>query len=147
MRNINSIKHPGKWISILYRGFISFLKREGHYPGLGYGQIPILMGLSNIEGISQDELAREISIDRTTLNRTIRPLIKEGFVQSQPNPQDRRANVVNLTAKGREMLPQLQGLLNEWNQSMLMGVTEEEQRIFTALIIKASRNISEINKP
>lgn len=146
MYNNNLSKLPGKWISRLYRGFITFQKWETDIPGAGYGQIPILMGLSVHEGISQDELARHIQVDRTTLNRTIRPLIKNGYVESRPNPDDRRANIVTLTTRGEEIVPEIRESLIRWNRILLQNFTEEEREQFNSLLIKAAGNIQEYYK-
>lgn len=146
MCNISSVQVPGKWISRLYRGFNSYLKANIDFPGLGSGQIPILMGLSQSERISQDELARQINIDRTTLNRTIRPLIQHGYIHCQPNLQDRRANSVTLTVKGRSILSEIRTILNRWNSVMLEGFNEEEKKIFTEMLYRATQNVTAINK-
>ena len=45
-----------------------------------------------------------IGIDRTTLNRTLQPLTKEGLVSNKRHPDDRRARIVSLAARGRNRL-------------------------------------------
>lgn len=45
-----------------------------------------------------------IGVDRTTLNRTLQPLTKEGLVSNRRHPDDGRARIVSLTAKGRNRL-------------------------------------------
>jgi DNA-binding MarR family transcriptional regulator len=76
--------------------------------GLTIGQIGVLAQLHAVsvwrEGATLMELSSMIGIDRTTLNRTLQPLTKEGLVSNKRHPDDGRARIVSLTAKGRNRL-------------------------------------------
>lgn len=143
MYNNNSI--AGKWISRIYRGFITFIKTSITQPGIGYGQISILKYLQVEEGISQDQLSRKIGIDRTTLNRTIKPLIKHGYLKQDPNPNDKRANVITFTLKGRQTMPEVQKILDKWNTTLLHGFSEEEKKQFLNGLKRAAENAHNFN--
>lgn len=54
--------------------------------------------------LSVAELAGELSMDPTTLNRNLKPLEKRGLVRSAVSAQDRRAKEIILTPAGRELL-------------------------------------------
>jgi DNA-binding MarR family transcriptional regulator len=54
--------------------------------------------------LSVAELAGELSMDPTTLNRNLKPLEKRGLVRSAVSAQDRRAKEIILTPAGREVL-------------------------------------------
>jgi DNA-binding MarR family transcriptional regulator len=76
--------------------------------GLTIGQIGLLAQLHAVsvwrEGTTLKELSSMIGIDRTTLNRTLQPLTKEGLVSNKRHPDDRRARIVSLAARGRNRL-------------------------------------------
>ena len=45
-------------------------------------------------------------MDPTTLNRTLKPLEAQGLVTTAPDPHDRRARLIHLTAPGKDRLAQ-----------------------------------------
>ncbi len=51
-------------------------------------------------------LANLLGMDPTTLNRTLKPLEAQGLVTTAPDPDDRRARCIQLTASGRDRLAQ-----------------------------------------
>jgi DNA-binding MarR family transcriptional regulator len=55
------------------------------------------------DGMTQVELSDKSQVDRTTVGGLIDRLEKIGMVERHPHPQDRRAHMILLTAKGRKM--------------------------------------------
>lgn len=53
-------------------------------------------------------VAERFGMDPTTLNRSIKPLIKAGWVAIATDPQDRRARILAVTAIGRAKLSEAQ---------------------------------------
>ncbi|HEX9334297.1 MAG TPA: MarR family transcriptional regulator [Pseudonocardiaceae bacterium] len=72
--------------------------------GLDGRQLAVLVVLGSGEPASQQEAARRLGIDRTTMVAFVDTLERKGFVQRRPHAQDRRKNVVELTKTGRDTL-------------------------------------------
>jgi DNA-binding MarR family transcriptional regulator len=68
--------------------------------GLNATQFTLLQALNEASGISQKQLAGLLEIDTTTLTRTLAPLRRKGWLQSQAGA-DRRELRLSLTAAGR----------------------------------------------
>ena len=66
-------------------------------------QFAIMAFLWKQDGMTQVELSEKSQVDRTTTGGLIDRLEKLGMVERQPHPQDRRANQIRLTPKGKEM--------------------------------------------
>lgn len=66
-------------------------------------QFGLLAFLWRQDGLTQVELSEKSQVDRTTMGGLIDRLEKSGMVERQPHPQDRRAYMIRLTAKGKEM--------------------------------------------
>jgi len=49
------------------------------------------------------DLARTLTVDRSTLTRNLQPLVRTGLVKTA-TPRNARASTVRLTAKGRRLL-------------------------------------------
>lgn len=57
------------------------------------------------EGIQVAELAALAGVRKQTMAQTIEEMEKAGYVERRPDPRDRRAKLVFLTAKGRSVGP------------------------------------------
>jgi DNA-binding MarR family transcriptional regulator len=72
--------------------------------GLRTTQYSILIRLERSGPWSLGALAAKLVLDRTTLGRTIRPLIRDGLATMQADPADRRSRVLAITAKGSALV-------------------------------------------
>lgn len=67
-------------------------------------------------------LARDLGASRQNVQRIVNDLEKEGLVEFQPNPHHRRAQLVVLTANGRQTLDAAMGLQAPWANSLAEGL-------------------------
>lgn len=72
--------------------------------GLNGRELAVLIVLAEGEPASQQEAARRLGIDRTSMVAFLDALEAKGLVERHPHAHDRRRNVVELTAAGRESL-------------------------------------------
>ena len=108
--------------------------------GLNHTEARLLTLLQQEGGsASQDVLSSRIFVDRTHAGRALKHLQQEGFVARRTSEADRRANVVQLTPKGRKAA----GLLVRQRKTMAHGffgdLTAEEAGVAADLIEKALR--------
>jgi DNA-binding MarR family transcriptional regulator len=68
--------------------------------GLRATQFTILQALSRAGEISQGELGRALAIDSTTLTRTLRIMVREGWIADRRG-NDRRERLLRLAQDGR----------------------------------------------
>jgi DNA-binding MarR family transcriptional regulator len=72
--------------------------------GLDGRELAVLLVLAGCEPASQQQAARRLGIDRTTMVALLDALEDKGLVARHPHAKDRRKNVVELTAPGRDTL-------------------------------------------
>lgn len=72
--------------------------------GLTAGQFNTLVLVAIPGRLTLGQIAERMVMDRTTVTRTLAPLVKSGHLAIEVSPTDRRARVVSLTAKGRRAL-------------------------------------------
>jgi DNA-binding MarR family transcriptional regulator len=72
--------------------------------GLTSGQFSLLAALHRPRPIALGKLAEVLGMDRTTLNRNIKPLEDEGLVATVADPDDARVRALALTALGLRKL-------------------------------------------
>lgn len=71
--------------------------------GIGAAQFGVLMTLSGVDGATITELARVLDLERTTLTRNLRPLMRDGLVALEAGT-DHRSRSIRLTDVGRARL-------------------------------------------
>jgi len=69
--------------------------------GITGRQCAVLVAIDDQEPQSQQEVARRLDLDRTTMVALIDELEAKGLVSRSPAPDDRRKNLVTLTPLGR----------------------------------------------
>lgn len=72
-----------------------------------------LFGHLGREGTRPSELARRIGVTRQAVHQTAQELIELGFVELAPDPTSRRAKLVVLTPRGRELVTEARAILRD----------------------------------
>ena len=98
--------------------------------GLTSGQFSLLMSLNQPQPPSVGSIARLLGMDRTTLTANLKPLERQGMVETTVDPDDRRGRLLVLKAAGRK---RLNAALPIWQRShaeaeQLVGLDAESLR-------------------
>ena len=83
--------------------------------------------------ISITALARRLGLDRSTLGRNLRPLVKSGLVVMEGG-EDRRAHTLALTAAGRALLAKAVPLWRDAQRSVSEKLGRERTRNLRAML-------------
>jgi DNA-binding MarR family transcriptional regulator len=76
--------------------------------GLGPRALGVLRVLASREPTSQQHVAQLLDVDRTTTVPLLDTLQSQGIISRRPQVEDRRRNLVELTATGREVFAKAQ---------------------------------------
>lgn len=88
--------------------------------GLGANQIAVLSIVKARGPIGMSDLASHLVMDRTTLTRNLKPLVKTGYLMSKEG-EDKRRRLISLTPKGRRALLDAEPI---W-KAVQSGITEK----------------------
>jgi len=102
----------------------------------------VLIHLERNEGIRQVALAERLEIQPMTLVRMIDQLANEGLVERRPDPADRRAHQLYLTAAARPQLEIITQTGVVVREKALAGMTEAERAQPIALLERICRNLA-----
>lgn len=119
----------------------NLLQRRIKSFGLGTEQWAILNQLCEQDGINQKELAEKTYKDQTSLTRILDKLAKKGYVERVASPEDRRAFLVNITEKGRELRDELIPLDQAALEEAEKVLTEKEVKMLKDLLRKLATGI------
>lgn len=126
----------GKWISALSRHRRGFINKRLEPYGIGCGQDIILLGLYALNGASQEKLADDLKIDKTTVAKSVKKLECDGYVARDIDAEDKRAYRVYLTPKALEVIPLLTDAMEQWDRLISAGITQEEYQAIEDILIR-----------
>lgn len=104
--------------------------------GITGRQLAVLVVLDAAEPLSQLDAARELGVDRTTMVALVDDLEAKGLVERRRSPEDRRKNIVGLTAHGKKALTQGERLHKEAERAFLAELTPIESELFLRILRK-----------
>jgi len=94
----------------------------------------LLAALDEWGPASQAELGRSTGIDRSDVTAALVDLEGRGLVRRDVDQEDRRRNVVSITAAGVRHLEVLDGVIDQIQERLLAPLSEGERRQFITLM-------------
>lgn len=104
--------------------------------GLGVGPHLVLKMLADVGPCSQQTLSAELRIDRSMMVGIVDALEDAGHVRRKPNPEDRRAYAVTITAAGRRVLAKAEKSVPAFLDETFAALTSAERVQLTRLLGK-----------
>lgn len=103
--------------------------------------VAVLVALSTRGPCRQNELAPVLYLSQSALSRQMAELVDAGLVERHPDPDDKRAFRVQVSAKGDEVLQttkerrsaRLRALLGEWSQEEATAALSAIERLTDSL--------------
>lgn len=79
-------------------------------------------------GAAQDDLSNQLHIDRSNAGRALKRLEDDGYIARRKDEADKRAYLVEMTAKGRKAAGDIVKLRNKMARTFFGDLTEDEAR-------------------
>ncbi len=112
---------------------------------LNLGQAKALVRLEKNEGVSQVRLAELAEVDAMTMVRILDRMEADGLLERRPDPADRRARCLYLTAQARPILSAIWRLSEETRAEAFAGVSKAERDLFMTVLERIHDNISRLD--
>ena len=103
-----------------------------------------VLAICRVPGRSQEELARELCINKSTVARNLTYLEEKGYILRSPIPKDKRQFSVFPTQKMLDVLPEVKKASNEWMVLLSEGIPNEELEIFDSVLERMESRAREI---
>ncbi|GIK99170.1 MAG: MarR family transcriptional regulator [Alphaproteobacteria bacterium] len=117
-------------------------ERRARALGLTRAQWAAIAHLRRQEGCNQSTLADLLDVEPITLARLLDRMEAAGLIERRPDPADRRARLVFLTAKAKPLIERLAEFAAETRQNALAGLSPEEQDRFVEALLRVRANLS-----
>ena len=108
------------------------------------GHYSFVLAICHSPGRSQEELARELCINKSTVARTLNHLENHGYITRTANPEDKRQFLVYPTEKMLGFLPDVRAVSGEWNNRITEGIPENELEIFHSVLNRIEEKSKQI---
>jgi DNA-binding MarR family transcriptional regulator len=104
--------------------------------GLGPSHYFYILIACSSPGISQDQIAKRLYINKSSVTRAIAALEENGFVERRSSEEDKRVIQIYPTQKATDLLPEVRRIAHAWNAFLLDELEEEEREQFLSTLEK-----------
>lgn len=109
-------------------------------------QYALLKAVEAEPGAEQITLAGLAALDRSNAARLAAALEARGLLRRDPDPKDRRARRLSLTAEGHALLQRAEATVQRLQDELLAPLTPEERRVFVTALRKIAVAHNEISR-
>ncbi|WP_077214697.1 MarR family winged helix-turn-helix transcriptional regulator [Bacillus dakarensis] len=107
-------------------------------------QWSVLRTLYECDHITQKQLSERSDKDQATLTKILDLLVKNGFVERIPNPNDRRSFFIKITEKGSSLSEELIPFLENIYGIIIEGIPDEKLTIFQEVLVSLEDSIQHL---
>ena len=136
----NTNRSAGKIIGELSRAAHVYFHSEFKSLCIGHAQVKTLLHISNNRGISPQELAKSLRLDKSSITSQLQILEKNGYIIKQRSEEDARRQEIILSEKTNEILTPLKKVFKSWTDTLLEGFNENEKGELFEYLIRMQKN-------
>ena len=103
-----------------------------------------VLAICREEGRSQEEITRELCVNKSTVARNLNYLEEKGYITRIPLKNDKRQFSVYPTEKMLSVLPEIKKASIEWMELLSEGIPKEELDIFDSVLSRMQEKAREI---
>jgi len=105
----------------------------------------LLMDVSENPGITQDNLAQKVRVDKSNIARHMALLEQKELIRRETDPADRRILRLYVTEQAAVLLPKLQKMMEDWEKTVLQDLSHWEISQLMSLLTRVRQSIEEVD--
>jgi MarR family transcriptional regulator for hemolysin len=129
------------WINRASRGLLRNFDARLRPFGFAMSHLPVLRALAGGRSLSQTELAQVARVEQPTMAETLARMVRDGVVQREPNPKDKRGALVSLTRRSQARLSKARAALVQADREAMAGLSDAEKALLRQLLERVVRNL------
>ena len=133
-----------KLLNNISRSQAIYRKREISVEDLQGAHYAFTLAICREPGRSQDELARELCINKSTAARNLSYLEDRGYVKRVPLENDKRQFSVYPTERMLAILPTIRSTSQKWMELISDGISDVELSVFNSVLERMHKRAREI---
>jgi len=131
-------------LSIVARQLRVSFDQSAEICGLTRAQWTVIAVLARNPGATQRTVAEALEIAEITAGRLVDRLCEDGYLRRDPNPSDRRAYCVHLTAAAEPLLAKLDELARVHEARIFAGFESEALEKLDSLLERIAQNLARL---
>ena len=132
------------WMDVFMHRSMRGWGRFAKSTGLSMPQFGLLMHMHHKGACGMSEVSERFDITPAAASQLVDKLVQSGFIRREEDPHDRRAKLLNLTDKGRELIQQGIEERYRWVDQLAEKLTmEESAKVIAAfnIMTRAAREL------
>ena len=109
--------------------------------GVGVAHVPALVALAEDGALTQRQIAQRTHVEQPTAAALLQRMKTAGWIDSSPDPHDRRATRINLSARADAVLPDALNLLADVDSAATAGLSTSEIEVLHDLLRRILTNL------
>ena len=138
---MDRLKNFGYLLKDVSRRHVARFERHAAQISLTLVQCRALTGLEKNEGVSQARLAELTEVDPMCMVRILDRMEADGVLERHPDPDDRRARRLYLTAKAKPLLEEIWRLAALTRAETFAGIARAEREAFIDVLERLDANL------
>lgn len=110
--------------------------------GLTAVQARLLLALDRHPDRNQAFYAERLEVEPITLTRIVDRMEAAGWIERRADPADRRARILHLTDKARDIAAQVESIVGRLVSDMLIGLSKREQLQLDDMLGRIGSNLT-----
>lgn len=110
--------------------------------GLAPAQFMVLLELWHDDGLTQKVLVERLDVEQATMANTIARMERDGLIERRAHENDRRARVIFLTSKAKELECEAVKCAKAQNEIATKGLSVNERELFLDLVRRVIANMN-----
>ncbi len=115
------------WMDIFMHRSMRGWGRYAKSTGLSMHQVSLMMQLNYRGACGMSEISGRFDVTPAAASQLVDKLVQSGYIQREEDPNDRRAKLLNLTDKGRELIRQGIEERYRWVDQLAEKLNDEER--------------------
>ena len=133
----------GDLLFIFHKNHKTYLNNALAQYDLNLIQVLCMLRVYNEENLNQKDLSDSLYITKGAITKAIKKLESNGIIIRQQSKVDKRHNILKLSQKGKDLIPILEEINNEWEEKM--GLDKLDDEFFKTFIDLAFKS-AELNE-
>ena len=132
---------PSFWINHASRLLMRDFEKRLRPLEFGMAYVPVVIALEENGPMLQRELAEKSFATQPTMAALVNRMERDGLVEREPHPTDKRATHLSLSRKAKARVPKAKEGMREVADRAVTGFTAEERATLTSLLKRVVANL------
>lgn len=111
----------------------------------GMAYLPVVMAIEENGPLLQKHLAELAHVEQSTMAALLVRMERDGLIQQEPHPGDKRARLISLSPKAKKRVPSAKKRLGKVVEQATSGFSKEERAMIIALMRRVVHNLERQN--